>query len=146
MALPWASAQIVCLQIMFAPNHAVDPSVVDSREVREIVIEENVEAVIVVKTKFHVELIFDSMIIDVFERDGVVYTRQQARVVESVVVKEEETQEIDEGFQTPDEPVDVLRAAGGNFAEINAKHASRLEMESLEHLIKELKYGETQED
>ena len=132
---------------MYAPNHAVDPATIDAREVREIVIEENVEAVITVKTKFHVELIFGSMIIDIFEKDGVVYTRQQPRPVDVPVEVEEDSQDVDEqGYQTPDDPIDVLRAAGGNFSAINAKHASRLEMESLECLMKELKYGETQDD
>jgi len=131
---------------MYAPNHPVDKSAVDAREVRVIEIAEHVEAIITVKTKFHIELIFDTIVMDIFEKDGVIYTRQQVRNsdVKSVGSWEEDG-EADQ-YQTPDDPIDVTRAAGGNFAQVNEKHASRLEMESLTEVIKELQYDETQLD
>lgn len=131
---------------MYAPNHPVSKDVVEAREVRVLEIEEHVEAIITVKTKFHIELIFDSVVIDIFEKDGVVYTRQQVRSTDMKSVGSwEEDGEADD-YKTPDDPIDVTRAAGGNFAQVNEKHACRLEMESLTEVIKELNWDETQLD
>ena len=131
---------------MYAPNHPVSKDVVEAREVRVIEIEEHVEAIITVKTKFHVELIFDSVVIDIFEKDGVVYTRQQARTQDVKSVGSWETDGEADEYQTPDDPIDVTRAAGGNFAQVNEKHAHRLEIGSLTEVMKELQWDETQLD
>lgn len=51
----------------------------DDHKVRLIEIAEDEEAVIRVRTKFHVSLVFGNCTIELFEKNGVVYTRQEYR-------------------------------------------------------------------
>lgn len=106
-------------------------------------IEEDEEAVIRVRTKFHVSLVFSRMTIEVFEKDGVIYTRQEVNGGSASDTESEgeheygdclETQPFDwedqftqkepEVLMTPDV---VVGYAGGHMDQINEKHASRLE-------------------
>lgn len=56
---------------------SVDPDVVADHRVRMLDILEDEEAVIRVRTKFHVSLVFSACTIELFEKDGVVYTRHE---------------------------------------------------------------------
>lgn len=108
-------------------------------------INEDEEAVIRVRTKFHVSLVFDKMVIEVFEKDGVVYTRQEAidagddeYTEERDVDSDLETQPLDweDQYTTPppvvlEDPPAVIRNAGGDFDEVNERHANALELASL---------------
>ena len=58
-------------------ENSVDPDVVGDHRVRVLDIMEDEEAVIRVRTKFHISLVFSSCTIELFEKDGVVYTRQE---------------------------------------------------------------------
>ena len=55
----------------------MDPDVVADHRVRMLDILEDEEAVIRVRTKFHISLVFSACTIELFEKDGVVYTRQE---------------------------------------------------------------------
>jgi hypothetical protein len=57
----------------------VDSDVVADHRVRMLDILEDEEAVIRVRTKFHISLVFSACTIELFEKDGVVYTRQEHR-------------------------------------------------------------------
>lgn len=54
-------------------------SSIDDSKVRILDILEDEEAIIRVRTKHHISLVFNSCIIDIFEKDNVVYTRQEYR-------------------------------------------------------------------
>jgi hypothetical protein len=124
---------------------------------------ENDKPVIMVRTKHHISLVFEHVTMDMFEKDGCLYTRQyptKEDVDGSSWSEDGETTEIEsmylEGqpfdycdkYMTPNQ---VVRYAGGHFDEINEKHASRLEMEDLETIKNKLDFlpgyldsGETQ--
>lgn len=138
---------------MYAPNHPVDSKIVDARQVRLIDILEHEEAVIRVKTKFHIELVFDSVVIDLFEVDGVVYTRQEPRNWNGSQYEQSdddgddvelddkmETQPFDYEYKTPDDPIDVVRYAG-EWNAVNEKHASKLEVDDLISTMTELDFN-----
>jgi hypothetical protein len=136
----------------------------NDHRVRIMEINEDEQAVIRVRTKFHVSLVFSRFTIDVFEKDGVVYTRQEVNggseddtqsIGEPEYGSELETQPIDwvDQFTTPDDPPEVVQCAGGDFNQVNEKHASRLEMtdvkKDLVSIAEELEYrfdeaGDTQ--
>jgi len=114
--------------------------------VRVMQINEDEEAVIRVRTKFHVSLVFDKITVEIFEKDGVVYTRQEVidggdddeYTEECDVADDLETQPIDweDQFTTPPpivvaDPPEVIRNAGGSFDEVNERHASVLELASI---------------
>lgn len=69
------------------------------------------QATIKVCTSQHVTLMFSSMVIDVFEEDGVIYTRQER-------MNDTEKAEFVEFY------------SGGTFDQINDNHAWMLELES----------------
>lgn len=54
--------------------------VVGDHRVRIMEINEDEQAIIRVRTKFHVSLVFGSCTIDLFEKDGVVYTRHESTI------------------------------------------------------------------
>lgn len=112
----------------------------DDHIVRIMNINEEEQAIIRVRTKFHVSLVFSRMTLEVFEKDGVIYTRQEVNggdVDDEVYVDEPEygsdleTQPLDYEEKKQDDefitPPVVTMFAGGNFDQINEKHASRLE-------------------
>lgn len=54
-----------------------------------------------------------------------------------------DTEMDDSVYTTPDDPVDVVRMAGGGFEDVNEKHASMLEMiDDIDDVSKELNYLE----
>lgn len=55
--------------------------VIDNSKIRLIDVLEDEEAVIRVRTKRHISLVFMSCTIDIFEKDGIVFTRQEYRSV-----------------------------------------------------------------
>jgi len=118
-------------------------------QVRLIDIKENEQAIIRVRTKFHIELVFDGCVIDMFEKDGIVYTRQEHHEVDSddgSVGQSEydgnaETQALDGYTQIEDydetqieESPDITQWTGGTFDSVN------------EHWENDLQEGETQID
>ena len=137
--------------VIFAMSLSQDSDVVGNHRVRMIDILHDEEAVIRVRTKFHVSLVFDSCTIEMFEKDGVVYTRQEcskpmANDDESCGEAEYggdlDTQKLDEdvpdedplvvaswfwNYTTPTDPPVVIEMAGGSFDCVNEKHAARLE-------------------
>lgn len=138
------SGRLVLCQVSIKMSSPSSDFASDHR-VRVMQINEDEEAVIRVRTKFHVSLVFDKMVIEVFEKDGVVYTRQEVVDAGDDKYTEEreydsdlETQPLDyeDQFTTPppvvvEDPPAVIRNAGGSFDEINERHASALEMASL---------------
>jgi hypothetical protein len=124
----------VCYQITMNDQ----TEIANDHRVRMLDILEDEEAVIRVRTKFHVSLVFSRFTIEVFEKDGVVYTRQEANnitpediqsVGEEEYGSELETQPFDweDQFTTPNDPPVVIDLAGGDFHQVNEKHASRIE-------------------
>jgi hypothetical protein len=150
--------------------------VVGDHRVRIMEINEDEQAIIRVRTKFHVSLVFGSCTIDLFEKDGVVFTRHEStitgdndddsvggieldgnadtqemlgdtHIIESYQEEggtqiesfEEEggtqggTQLLDD-FITPEltDPPDIVRYAGGDFTQVNEKHAFRLGMDDMD--------------
>lgn len=118
--------------------------IADDHRVKIMEIGEDEEAVIRVRTKFHVSLVFSRMTIEVFEKDGVIYTRQEVNggntsdtqsVGEPEYDQDLDTQYLEtqpddweDQFTTPiEEPREVVQMAGGHFDCVNEKHASRLE-------------------
>lgn len=106
------------------------PEVVRLLEVRE-----NEQAIISVKTKHHISLVFEKMVVDVFEKDGVVFTRvdvsekreersasewMDVHVDNDVKDGESVTQEI---ICTPEA---VAKFAGGHYDQINEAHAEAI--------------------
>lgn len=124
---------------------------------RLIEIKEGEQATLMVRSGHHVTLIFGQMLMDVFERDGMLFTRQ-GRIEddgsETQLVDDDnaETQPFDEEFITPQDTQEVIHFAGGTFQQVNEKHASRLEMSDmaleLENVKEELGFecGGTQLD
>lgn len=132
-----------------------DSDIVGDHRVRMLDILQDEEAIIRVRTKFHISLVFDSCTIEVFEKDGVVYTRQEYSKPEADDNKscgeaeygsDLDTQKLDEqdkedipdedpcvlatwywSYTTPPDPPVVIEMAGGSFNCINEKHAARLE-------------------
>jgi hypothetical protein len=112
---------------------------------RVIDIEADEMATIMVRSEHHVTLVFGRMSLDVFERDGMLYTRQGVKdvVVEDSVVDDDgdtqpvpgdtqlETQPWDYEYTTPEDTQEVISFAGGTFEQVNERHASRLEMDDM---------------
>lgn len=112
---------------------SVDPDVVADHRVRMLDILEDEEAVIRVRTKFHISLVFSACTIEMFEKDGVVYTRQEHTApikddIQSVGEREyggeAETQELGDSDDTQavEEAIRVahaeaLASIGGGFEE-----------------------------
>lgn len=97
-------------------------------QVRLLDIKENEQAIIRVRTKFHIELVFDGCVIDMFEKDGILYTRQEHHIPdiddESVGQSEydgnAETQAMEGYTQVEEEESpDITRWSGGSFDEVN---------------------------
>lgn len=118
------------------------PSYTNDHRVKIMDIQEDEEAVIRVRTKHHVTLVFSRMTLEVFEKDGVIYTRQEVNGGSASDTESEGEDEYDQYLETqpfdyqdkfttpvdaPMEPVDVVGYAGGSFGHVNEKHASRLE-------------------
>lgn len=131
--------------------------IANDHRVRIIDVTEDEEAIIRVRTKFHVSLVFSRFTIEVFEKDGVVFTRQEANNITSEdiqsVGEEEygsdlETQPFDweDRFTTPNDPPVVLEMAGGDFHQINEKHASRIEGLDKGEVLEFENIGDTQEE
>lgn len=112
---------------------------------RLIIVESGEQATVVVRSEQHVTLLFGRMSLDVFERDGMLFTRQG---VKDVVIEENEedsdaetqpvpgdtqleTQPWDYEYTTPEDTQEVIHFAGGTFQQVNEKHASRLEMDDM---------------
>jgi hypothetical protein len=122
-------------------SQANDSDMVNDHRVRILHIAEDEEAVIRVRTKFHISLVFGNCTIEMFEKEGVVYTRQEYSKPDDddmmsygekdiAADVDTEVEEItDSGSDTDDEddPIGVVQMAGGDFKKINEKHASRLE-------------------
>lgn len=125
--------------------------------IRLIDILENEQAVIRVRTKFHIELVFDTCVIDIFEKDNIIYTRQEHHKPDFDVRSEgeseydgnaetqamegytqiddyEETLVDDYEFTQVEESPDVIEWCGGTYDSIN------------EHYENELQEGDTQID
>jgi len=118
-------------------------------------INEDEEAVIRVRTKFHVSLVFSRMTLEVFEKNGVIYTRQEVNdgdvdddksVDEPEYGSDLETQPLDweDQFTTPapittvtSDPPDVIKYAGGDFNMVNDRHATRLELLDIGKSVRE---------
>lgn len=132
----------------------------DDHIVRIMNINEEEQAIIRVRTKFHVSLVFSRMTLEVFEKDGVIYTRQEVNggdVDDDMSINEPEygsdleTQPIDyEEKKTNDEfitPPVVSMFAGGNFEQVNEKHASRMEgITDNDSIIQNLSFFEIKEE
>lgn len=133
-----------------------DSDVVNDHRVRLLHIAEDEEAVIRVRTKFHVSLVFSSCTIELFEKDGAVYTRQvyskpddddiashgevdcSSNAETQPLVDEDPYADIEDPMvhatwywstpqPQPEDPVEVIQMAGGDFDQVNEKHAARLE-------------------
>jgi hypothetical protein len=122
-----------------------DSDVVNDHRVRLLHIAEEEEAVIRVRTKFHISLIFSNCTIEMFEKEGVVYTRQEyskpieddtlsygeADVAPDVDTEVEDLcgsdSDSDSDSEEEKEPRGVVDMAGGTFKRVNEKHAARLE-------------------
>lgn len=138
---------------MSQTSNNLDSDVVNDHNVRVIHIAEDEEAVIRVRTKFHVSLVFSSCTIEMFEKDGAVYTRQvysnpedddlesvgdvdYSSNAETVPLMDNPYEDMEDPmvhaawYTTPapiEDPIDVIRFAGGEFDHVNEKHAARLE-------------------
>jgi hypothetical protein len=102
--------------------------------VRLLEVRENEQAIISVRTKHHISLVFEKMVVDVFEKDGLVFTRidtnekrEEREEVEKIGVDDDgeeddgvETQKI---IQTPDI---VAEYASGHYDHINEAHAEAI--------------------
>lgn len=111
-------------------------------KVRMIDIMEDEQAVIRVRTKFHIELVFDNMVVDMFEKDGVLFTRQEYHKPDFDVRSEGDieydgnaetqamegyTQIEDYDISTTDESPDITTWCGGSFDEINEAYENELQ-------------------
>lgn len=118
-------------------------SVSNAEVLRVLEIQKDEQAVIRVRTQHHISLVFSKCTIDIFEKDGVVYTRQEYDCDEEEleVTRDDnlETQPFDyEDMHTQlYTPPDVIKYAGGDFHEVNDKHESKLQ--GLD-IIKEIDY------
>lgn len=106
----------------------MDSDVVADHRVRMLDILEDEEAVIRVRTKFHVSLVFSSCTIELFEKDGVVYTRQEHTAPIADDIKSEgereypteaETQELGDGvcYEDSDDTQKIEAAIANAHAE-----------------------------
>lgn len=135
---------------------------------RVISVEGDEPTTIMVRTDRVVTLVFGRMQLEVFEKDGRLYTIQGISEMENTQTEMEEdydetqpvpgdtqleTQPWD--YETPPDDTDlVIKFAGGTFTQVNEKHAARLEMsdlkEGLDTIAEELSFtdafgaGETQ--
>lgn len=153
------------VQICFLSQMSQSSEYADDHRVRLIEIAEDEEAVIRVRTKFHVSLVFGNCTIELFEKNGVVYTRQEYRApsetdalsvgepeypadLETQPLLDESTEEGDTQLETqpwdydePSDPADVVSFANGTFSQVNARHSFSLE-DRLETITEE--FGQTQ--
>lgn len=90
------------------------------------------QAVITVNTKHHITLVFESMVMEIFQKDGVVYTRiesdqKESRSEDSTVAEDDESVEVYEETQKMVEtPSPVVKYCNGHFENINEKHAEAI--------------------
>lgn len=110
-----------------------------SSVLRVLEINNNEQAVIRVRTDHHISLVFSRCTVDLFEKDGVVYTRHDYDAPDSSYTGETweskddddnlETQPFD--YQPPKSsvttPSRVVVASNGHFDEVNARHESTMQ-------------------
>ena len=109
---------------------------------RFITVEENEKATIMVRTKHHVSLVFATFTMDVFQREGCIFTRQYVHGDDGSETEDDNESPYLEGqpfdykdkFTTPVEPVVVTRNAGGTFEQVNEKHAQHIETQELDEV------------
>lgn len=98
--------------------------------VRLLEVRENEQAIITVRTKHHITLVFEKMVVDVFEKDGLVFTRidtnekrEERQSVEDVDCDDDDGVETQEILRTPDV---VAEYASGHYDHINEAHAEAI--------------------
>lgn len=106
---------------------------------RMIDINNDEQAIIRVRTDHHISLVFSRCTIDLFEKDGVVYTRHDYDAPDSSYTEETwESKNDDDNLETqpfdyqPSKssvttPLRVVVAANGHFDEVNARHESTIQ-------------------
>ena len=129
----------------------------NDHQVRLLEIAEDEEAVIRVRTKFHVSLVFGNCTIELFEKNGVVYTKQEYRAPsesDNLSVGDPEypsyldtqTLEGDDyddtqpvpgdtqlletqpwDYEETDDPPDVIKFADGSFVQVNEIHEFKIQ-------------------